>query len=267
LSPSDSWDGTNQSILRAVAVLRAVADAPGGLRVSDLARVVSLAYPTTSRVVQTLERERFLARASGTRKVVLGPGLLRLTDRAGHYGALLTMGRPHVEGLAQRLGEAVEFSAVVDAKAPDLAQAIHILVRVETEYLLRASPTKGRIPLHATSIGKILLANRSDAGVEQLLGGPLEPMAKGTITDPLVLRRQLTEAKDRGFAEAVDELEEGVSALSTGIHDGSGLLVGILNVDGPTRRLESERRAEIAAMMLRTTAAIEADLLADVETG
>lgn len=259
-----SRDGTeavaNQSIQRAAAVLRAVAEAPSGIRVSELARRVSLAYPTVTRIVQTLERERFLARAPGGRAVVLGPDIARLADHFVPHGELLALGRPYVEVLARELGEAVELSAVVDGQAPDLDRAIDILVRVETAHLLRTSSGSGRIPLHATSMGKILLAHRPEAALDQLLGGPLEAVTSRTVTSPSTLRRQVEAARRDGVAEAVDELELGVSALSTGIHDGGGALVGILNVDGPTARLGTERRKTIAARMLETTAAIEADV-------
>jgi DNA-binding IclR family transcriptional regulator len=250
----------NQSIHRAAIVLRAVAEAPSGIRVSELARSVSLAYPTVTRIVQTLERERFLARAPGARSVVLGPDFVRLAQRFVPHTELLGFGKPHVEVLALELGEAVELSAVVDSQAPDLDRAIHVLVRVETAHVLRTGSTSGRGPLHATSVGKILLAHRPDAALNQLLKTPLEAVASGTITDPSFLLRQVRAARRSGFAEAVDELEQGVSALSTGIHDRSGVLVGILNVDGPTARFARQRRKLIAAMMLRATAVIEADV-------
>lgn len=250
----------NQSIHRAAVVLRAVADAPSGIRVSELARNVSLAYPTVTRIVQTLERERLLARAPGARSVVLGPDFVRLANRFVPHAQLLALGGRHVEALARELGEAVELSAVVDGQAPDLDRAIHVLVRVETAHVLRTGSTSGRGPLHATSVGKILLGERPDAALNQLLGGPLEAVASGTITDSSALRRQVHASRRRGYAEAVDELEQGVSALSTGIHDAAGVLVGILNVDGPTARFSKERRKVIATMMLRSTAAIEADI-------
>ncbi len=257
----DGADGVaNQSIQRAAAVLRAVADAPNGIRVSELARKVSLAYPTVTRIVQTLEREHFLARAPGARSVVLGPDIARLASRFVPHGQLRALGTRHVEALARELGEAVELSAVVDGQAPDLDRAIVILVRVETVHVLRTSSTSGRIPLHATSVGKILLAHRTDAALDHFLEAPLRLVASGTITDPSALRSQVEAARRSGVAEAVNELEHGVSALSTGIHDADGALFGILNVDGPTARLGTERRKAIAAMMLRTTGAIEAEL-------
>ncbi len=170
------------------------------------------------------------------------------------------MAGPHVEALARELQEAVELSSVVDSQGPDLDRSIHVLVRVDTPHVLRTGSTSGRGPLHATSVGKVLLGHRPDAVLNQLLKGPLDAVASATITDPSVLRRQVKAACQRGFAEAVDELEQGVSAVSTGIHDGRGVLVGILNVDGPTARLTRERRKVVASAMLRTTVSIEADI-------
>ena len=256
-SHGGSQAAANQSIQRAAAVLRAVAEAPSGIRIAELARRVSLAYPTVTRIVQTLEREHFLARAPGGRSVVLGPDLARLANRLVPHAQLLTLGRRHIESLADELGEAVELSAVVDGRAPDLDRAVDVLVRVETSHVLRTASANGRGPLHATSMGKILLAHWPGAALDHLLTRQLETMATGTVTDSAALRRQVEAARRQGIAEAVDELEDGVSALSTGVHDGEGALVGILNVDGPTARFDKRRREVIAAGMLRATAAIE----------
>lgn len=253
---------TNQSIQRAVAILWATARIPGGIRLSDLARAVSLPYPTVFRIVQTLEHERLLARVPGTRRLMLGRALVELTAGFLPRDQLAAAGRAHIEVLADRLGEAVELSAVVNAHAADAGNATEVLIRIEAAYLLQASSIRGSVPLHATSVGKILLAHRSDTALAKILAAPLPPSTSGTITDPAVLRSQVELARQSGVAECADELEDGVSAVSTGIHDAAGQLVGILNVDGPTRRLGPARRREIAQLMLDAASAIETDLQA-----
>lgn len=260
MSPEETDGAANQSIQRAAAVLRAVAEEPSGIRLAELSRRVSLAYPTVTRIVQTLERERLLARAPGGRAIVLGPEIPRLASSLASHSQLLSAGGRHIEVLAQELGESVELEAVVDGQARELQRAITVLIRFETEHVLRTGVSDGPVPLYTTSVGKLLFAHWSDAALDRLLASRFEARASRTITDPAVLRREIEAVRREGVAEAVDELEDGVSAMSVGVHDPAGVLIGIVNIDGPTARLDADRRRAIGAKMLRTAAAIEADL-------
>jgi DNA-binding IclR family transcriptional regulator len=71
----------------------------------------------------------------------------------------------------------------------------------------------GRLPLHASSSGLVLLAAAPPAVVERVLAAPLEPFAPETITDPAALRRKLAEVRRLGHAVAPGSIE----AVSTGV--------------------------------------------------
>ena len=68
----------NQSVRKAITLLRATAE-DSGANVSSLARAAGLPRATALRMIQTLEQEGFLLRVPGDDRVLLGPGLLRLT--------------------------------------------------------------------------------------------------------------------------------------------------------------------------------------------
>lgn len=261
--PASERVGANQSIVRAVAILQAVAASPSGLSLSALARTVSLPSPTVSRLVHTLECVRLLARLPESREIVLGMGIAELGMSRVIGRELRAAGHPHVQELATRLGEAVELAQVVDDRAEHLADALDVLVRVESTYVLRAIfASHGTIPVHATSVGKVLLAHRRSTELERVLASHLESLASGTITDPVRLRQEIAEVHQSGVAFGANEVEEGAAGLAVAIHAQRGDLIGILHVEGPSFRLTPERMREIAGLATRTARAIEADFLA-----
>lgn len=261
--PASERVGANQSIVRAAAILQAVAASPSGISLSALARAVSLPSPTVSRLVHTLERVRLLARLPESREIVLGMGIAELGTSRVIGRELRSAGHPHVQELAARFGEAVELAQVVDDRADHLADALDVLVRVESTYVLRAMfASHGTIPVHATSVGKVLLAHRRPIELERVLASHLETLASGTVTDPVRLRQEIAEVQRSGVAFGSNEVEEGAAGLAVAIHGQRGDLMGILHVEGPSSRLTPERLKEIAGIATRTARSIEADFLA-----
>lgn len=256
---ADEPASSNQSVRRAVAILREVGRHPKGLTLAELARAVSLPRPTVVRFVETLEQERLLARAAGSRRVVLGAGLTRIA--AGYVGGreLLAAARIYVEQLAGKFNEAVEVALVVDVFKEDVYQAVDVLLRLESSKVLQAA-SNGPEPLHATSIGKLLLTQWPSRELDAFLARPHPRLTRRTMTDARRLRAEVRRVRRSGLAEAVDEVEEGVCGVASGIFDAQEKLIGVLHMEGPTARLGPELRSEALELMARAASAIRADL-------
>lgn len=266
--PTSARSDSNQSVVRAVSILEAVAAAPEGLSLTALARAVSLPSPTVSRLVHTLERLRLLARLPDSREIVLGMGVAELGGGRVIGRELRSLARPYLEQLANKLGEAVELAQVVDDRADYLADALDVLFRIESTHVVRAAfSSQGTIPVHATSVGKILLAHRRPAELDRLLQRPLPALASGTITDPGQLRSELVEVQSSGVAYGANEVEDGAAGLAVGIHDHRGDLIAILHVEGPATRFTRPRMHEIGGLSLEVARLIEAEFSRHLEQG
>src|SRR6185437_8442743 len=103
-----------------------------------------------------------------------------------------------------------------------------------------------RIPLHATSNGKVLLAFAADGVQEEVLSEPLPGFTERTITDPVRLAAELETVRQRGIAIAVDELEIGLTAIAAPISGSHGSVIASVSASGPTFRLSAERLPEVA---------------------
>ena len=112
-----------------------------------------------------------------------------------------------------------------------------------------------RWPLHATSTGKAIIAFEQQ-GVSRL-GERLDALTPKTITAREQLQQQLGEIRRRGYAETVDELEEGFSGVAAVVCGENGEVLGALSICGPTQRLPAQRRAQFGAALCKVAAELQ----------
>jgi DNA-binding IclR family transcriptional regulator len=234
----------NQSVRKAITLLRATAEHGDGASVSALARSSGLPRATALRLIRTMEDERLLLRVPDADRVVLGPELLRLARAVDPGAVLLGLAREHLAGLSEDVRETVTFSVVAADGGLDVVYQAdgpqHLVVR---------SWIGQRFPLHASSSGKVLLAGYDEAALVRFLRRPREALTPATITSASALRRELRTVGEQGFGASVDELEEGLASVSVGVHGDGGALAGIVNVSGLSLRFDDARRTHAVERM------------------
>src|SRR5436190_14277420 len=115
MATSQAGSKLNQSVRKAVTLLRATAAAREGASVSALARAAGLPRATALRLIQTMDEEGFLLRVPETDRVLLGPELVRLA-RQVDMGTLL---REIAHRRLSELSEAVRETVTLSVVAPD----------------------------------------------------------------------------------------------------------------------------------------------------
>jgi DNA-binding IclR family transcriptional regulator len=244
----------NQSVRKAITLLRATAD-DDKANVSSLARAAGLPRATALRMIQTLEQEGFLLRVAGDDRVLLGPELLRLARNTDEALLLREAARPVLGELVAAVRETGTLSVVAADGGLDL---VH---QVDAPHHLRPQSWVGqRFPLHASASGKVLLATFDDEQLERFLRDPLERLTTSTIATAGELRVDLGRVRRQGHALCIDEAEEGLSGVATGIYGRADELVGVLTVSGPTQRLAGHRARQAVDHLARATGRIESAL-------
>ncbi|WP_030747944.1 IclR family transcriptional regulator [Streptomyces sp. NRRL S-31] len=217
---------------RVFSVLDAFVDAPGTLRLTEIARRTGLPVPTALRLVRELVAWGGLERAAD--------GSYRLGTRVRTLGAaapcprgLLSTALPALTVLTARTGGHADVAIPADGTALCLV-------------------TGERLPLHATAAGKVLLAHglgtpRTDGdptGTDTVTGtdsGSRTGSGRGvgvrhtpyTVTAPGVLGAQLARVRATGLAEAHEEYRLGELSLAAPVfRDGTAL--GALSLTAPT---------------------------------
>ncbi|HWQ15581.1 MAG TPA: IclR family transcriptional regulator [Roseiflexaceae bacterium] len=252
--PAGERESGIQSVRRAVALLRALAGDAPALGVSELARRAGLHKSTASRLLATLEREGLVEREPGSDRYRLGFEIARLAGQVTHFGDLRLAARPALLALAEAARETVHL-AVRDGD-----EVINI-EQVAGPHLVREANWVGRrTPLHCVANGKALLAFAPPAVLERVLAGPLPAFTPRTVTSPAALRRELALVRERGYAAALGEVEEGLHAVAAPVLGRDELAVAAVSVSGPSYRVTPARLPELGALAREAAGRIAARL-------
>jgi DNA-binding IclR family transcriptional regulator len=235
--------GTVQSVDRAVTILELLAShGEGG--VTELAGHLGVHKSTAFRLVAALERRGLVEQVNGRGKYRLGTAILRLAGASTSRLDLVQESRAVTKSLAQRTGETVNVAVLSDGAALYVDQ-------VAGSSALQPHNWVGqRIPLHATSNGKVLLSALEPADVAREVP-TLSVYTPSTIARHDVLLRELDEVRGRGYAMAVDELEIGLSAVAAPIRNSHAEVVASMSVSGPTFRMGARRLLQLADAVVK----------------
>jgi DNA-binding IclR family transcriptional regulator len=238
---------------RALSVLDAFDAGHHALTLSQIARRAGLPVATAHRLVGELCAARLLLRrADGSYEV--GARMWRLGLLAPPT-LLREAALPHLQDLVLATGHTVHL-AVLDGTS---ALVVERLAGSRTQPT-RHSPG-GRLPLHCTAVGKVLLAHAPPDLLAQVVDD-LARYTPWTTTDPARLRRQLQAIRTSGLGRSAQEHRPGVSSLAMAVHGAKGAIaaLGILaplttpRLDGALGPLSAAASAVGAAV---TAAAIE----------
>lgn len=137
------------------------------------------------------------------------------------------------------------------------------VARVPTKRIMAVDISVGtRFPAYATSMGRVLLASRSDEWLDaHLAATPLRALTPKTVTDPVRLRTLLGRVRAQGYAIVDEELEEGLRSVAVPVRDRTGDTVAAINMSTSTRRTTVELiRRELLPLLQETARTIEDDL-------
>lgn len=224
--------GNLQSVRRAIRALELISE-HGELGVTELGRKLEVHKATASRLMTTLAERGFVERDPISEKFRLGFGLISLAGAAVGGNDLVRAARPILDDLAERTRETVNLGVLSGESVVYVDQV------TGTRSIVSVSWVGQRTPLHCTSNGKVLLAFATEAERDRLLQGPLPRLTPRTITDVRKLRTQLSEIRARGYAQTLEELEEGLNAVAAPVRGMSGDLVAALSVSGPAFRMRA----------------------------
>jgi DNA-binding IclR family transcriptional regulator len=237
--------GGVQSVDRALVILEVLARA-GAAGVTEIAAELGVHKSTAFRLVATLESHRLVEQVGDRGKYRLGVGVLRLAGATTARLDVVQEARSVCRRLAADTGETVNVAVLSDSSALYLDQ-------VAGSSALQSHNWVGqRIPLHATSNGKVLLAGLDPSVLDDLLDD-LAAYTPRTVTRSPDLRRELDRVRRQGWALAVDELEVGLAAAAAPIRDAAGDVVASMSVSGSTFRLTEERLEVVVQQLLEAT--------------
>jgi DNA-binding IclR family transcriptional regulator len=220
--------GTVQSIERAAAVLRLLSGGSGRLPLGEIARSLDLAKGTTHGILRTLQHVGFVEQDRVSGHYRLGPALRDLGATYLDVNELRSRSINWADPLAARSGEAVRIGTVRGGQV----QIVHHVFRPDDTFQTLDVGTL--LPLHATALGKVLVAFRAAA-----VGPPreLDRFTRRTILTPRAFAAELHRVHEAGWAADIEEMTPGIAAVAAPIRGYGGLVVGALGISGLVERI------------------------------
>jgi DNA-binding IclR family transcriptional regulator len=243
-----------QSVDRAARILKALAGGPGRLGVSELSSRLGLAKGTVHGLLRTLQDHGLVEQHADSDKYQLGPELLKLSNRYLDLSELRARSLAWSELLAERAQEAVR----VAVPHENGVMVVHHVFRPDAT--LQILEVGSVLPLHATALGKAVLAYFDDPDAAAALGD-LPRLTGHTHVQPSALKREIAAIRERGYALEREEAVLGEVGVAAPIFDRRSEAVGAIGVAGPRERvLRRGREPIVSAAVIEAARAISRDL-------
>lgn len=241
---NDSGLGTRiRALDRAVEVLRVVAEG-SGMSLTEIATGTGQPAPTVYRILITLQTHGIVEFDEaeqlwhiGVEAYRIGTGFLRRTK-------IIELSRPVMQHIMLATGETANIAIIDRGEVVFLSQ-------VETHEPIRAFFRPGtRGPIHASGIGKAVLAFQRPERIEALLNAhSFTSFTEKTITDRGTMIEELMRIRDRGWAVDDEERTKGMRCIAAPIFNEYGEAVAGISLSGPSVRVMPDRDEEFGTVV------------------
>ncbi|MDQ0315364.1 IclR family transcriptional regulator [Amorphus orientalis] len=244
-------------VRRAIAVLKYIGAGNTCANISKAAKDLSINRTTLIRLLHTLHDERMIEEREPGAGYRLGLGLVGLASDSMNGRDVIQVSRPRLATLAEKTG---------------LSAHLGILDGRDVVYLVRTSPNAQlvsnvregtRLPAHATTMGRILLADLDEADLAALYkDAEMEGFSSKTATSYEALAAQIASDRAAGIAWSAANFEQGIGSCACAVFDRTGRAVAAINVSGPDWVFEkdNEKLRDIEADIRRTARDISQNL-------
>jgi DNA-binding IclR family transcriptional regulator len=231
------------SVVRALAILEFL----GSNHVASFEKIYTqLGIPKSSayQMLSTLESRGYVRRASGSIEYGLGLRLFELGNLAVSQLDIRAEAIPILRDLMLKTKQTCNLGIL------DGTEVVY-LVKIESPQLIRLNSWEGkRIPPHSTAMGKILLAWKEEADIDEILEKTsLTANTERTITDPKELRKHLLLVRERGWALDDQENEPDIRCVGAPVISVSGKVIAAISVSGLSTRLNDAVLPQISTLV------------------
>jgi IclR family KDG regulon transcriptional repressor len=225
-----------KSVSNALDILEAFCKDEAELGVTELGKRLNLHKNNVFRLLATLELRGYIEQNQITENYRLGLKPLELGRAFKKHCDLTSRSKEILKGLVSACNETASIGIFSGGKV------IYIDVEETTKSVKIVSRLGAVLPAYCTSIGKVLLAFKSEEEILTFLKEtPLLPCTPKTITDSEALLHQFGQIRRQGYAIDNEEYEESVKCIAIPVRDYTRNVVSGLSIAGPAHRLGDDR--------------------------
>jgi len=247
---------TIQSLDRAMMILDRLAGS-GGMTLSEIAGELDQSPATAYRVLTTLQIRAIVEHDPSAQTWHVGAGAFRIGSAFLRRTSIVERARPVMRTLMEETGETANLGI-------EQGDMVLFVSQIETHESIRAFfPPGTRSPMHASGIGKALLAQYPEPRVRGIAARGLDRFTDHTHTDAETLLSDLAESRARGYAVDDEEKNDGMRCVAAAIFNATGEPVAGISISGPSARVTPARIPEIGTRVRRAADALSAALGAE----
>jgi DNA-binding IclR family transcriptional regulator len=228
---------------KSIAILQMIADSDEPPSISTLVKRSGLPRPTLHRLLKALAAENMVeARANKTYAV--GARALQLAGRALEQNDLAKIAAPEMSLLRSETQETIHLAI---RSSNDLVY----IYKKDTPHAVRiASRVGGRVPCHASAIGKCLIAYLPEEEQARIVESmEMQKLTEHTITDRAALLEEFKLIRECGYAASHQESELEIQCFGVCIFDRAGQPAAGISISIPLYRLKEDRDAYLKPLI------------------
>lgn len=245
-----------KSLAKALRLLDTVGRFQNGTSIAVLSKELKMGKSTVHRLLATLREFDLVWFDPGTSNYALGSRILRWSELLVRQNLLVRHGLPILRELVNISRETSNLAVLEGTDVLYVAQ-------FESMERLRMSETVGeRIPAHATSLGKALLATLADKEFDELYRkvDTLKSITAHTITDKARFKEHLQKVRQDGVAYDFEENVVGVVCMGAVVRNFSGKPIAAMSISMPIQRLRGENMITFKEHLLKAATKLSAEL-------
>jgi IclR family acetate operon transcriptional repressor len=226
--------GSNSAVTNALDILDLLGQSVHGLRLKDIAARLDLPESTAHRLLAGLVSRGYVQQHDD-QSYELGWKIVVLADALGSDARLVQAMRPSLQKLVRELGQTINLAVLSND------QVMYLACQTPVSSLSLYVTPGLTLPVHATSLGKVLLAFSPPDETETVLSRlDYKPLTAQTIADAAGLRAALERVREQGYALDLGELRPDVSCIAVPVRDASGRVRAAISMTAPAAELPAD---------------------------
>jgi IclR family pca regulon transcriptional regulator len=212
------------ALARGLAVLHSFSDRKRHMSIADVSNRTGIPRATVRRSLYTLEKLGYVDE-DDARRFFLRPKVLSFGHAYLSATPLALLAQPVLDRLSDKIHEPCSLAVM------ERDEIIYVARSTSSRIMSPALNVGRRLPAYCTSIGRIVLAFRPDADLENYLARvQFQAFTPHTVTSREELRRMFKSARQAGYATADQQMEPHFRTMAVPVRDTLGAVVAGINV-------------------------------------
>lgn len=224
----------SDSLIKAMEIVKYIANHQGNVRQMDIVNDLKIKKATVHRYLETLTALNMVQKKDFS--YYLGLEFFRLGQQVHFQKLIVEHIKPFLTEMVAMINETVNLAQYNQGKAT-------YLFRVESNRNLQLKAQLGaQLPLHCTALGKAILSQLETWELDGIFSkNSLTQYTPATITDMDILRKQILQIKEQGYAVESEEFEEGLVCAALPLTLNSYNFIGGLSISATKSRTSSKK--------------------------